>query len=117
MTIPAPLGVGRGRMASPVGLEPIIAFSSLPGRTRGGRNGWGLHTNEMMASQAAIGETRQSIQKAAWHPLEEPVSMQLVGCTAHEMGEAAKLAADKGAAIIDINTGCPVRKIVNGLAG
>src|SRR3546814_5948533 len=43
--------------------------------------------------------------------------MQLVGCTAHEMGEAAKLAADKGAAIIDINMGCPVRKIVNGWAG
>jgi tRNA-dihydrouridine synthase B len=43
--------------------------------------------------------------------------MQLVGCTAREMGEAAKLAADKGAAIIDINMGCPVRKVVNGDAG
>ena len=37
--------------------------------------------------------------------------MQLVGCTPHEMGEAAKLARDKGAAIIDINMGCPVRKV------
>jgi tRNA-dihydrouridine synthase B len=71
----------------------------------------------MIASQAAIRETRQSIQKAAWHVSEEPVSMQLVGCTPHEMGEAAKLAQDKGAAIIDINMGCPVRKVTNGDAG
>ena len=43
--------------------------------------------------------------------------MQLVGCTPHEMGEAAKLAEDRGAAIIDINMGCPVRKVTNGDAG
>src|SRR3546814_3322306 len=63
----------------------------------------------MIASQAAIRETRQSIQKAAWDPVEEPVSMQLVGCTPYEMGEAAKLNEDRGASIIDINMGCPVR--------
>jgi tRNA-dihydrouridine synthase B len=71
----------------------------------------------MIASAAAIRETRQSIQKAAWDPIEEPVSMQLVGCTPHEMGEAAKLNEDRGAAIIDINMGCPVRKVTNGDAG
>ncbi len=43
--------------------------------------------------------------------------MQLVGCTPKEMGEAAKLSQDRGAAIIDINMGCPVRKVVNGDAG
>src|SRR3546814_3494744 len=46
-----------------------------------------------------------------------PVSMQLVGCTPYEMGEAAKLNEDRGAAIIDINMGCPVRKVTNGDAG
>jgi tRNA-dihydrouridine synthase B len=71
----------------------------------------------MIASQAAIRETRQSLQKAMWDAIEEPVSMQLVGCTPHEMGEAAKLSQDKGAAIIDIIMGCPVRKVVNGDAG
>ncbi|HZU65103.1 MAG TPA: tRNA dihydrouridine synthase DusB, partial [Novosphingobium sp.] len=72
---------------------------------------------EMIASPAAIRETRQSIQKAAWDPAEEPVSMQLVGCEPEQMAEAAKLSEDKGAAIIDINMGCPVRKVVNGEAG
>lgn len=43
--------------------------------------------------------------------------MQLVGCTPYEMGEAAKLSEDRGAAIIDINMGCPVRKVTNGDAG
>lgn len=43
--------------------------------------------------------------------------MQLAGCSPREMGEAAKLNADRGAAIIDINMGCPVKKIVNGDAG
>ena len=71
----------------------------------------------MIASQAAIRETRQSLQKAPWDPIEEPVSMQLVGCTPYEMGEAAKLAEDRGAAIVDINMGCPVRKVTNGDAG
>jgi tRNA-dihydrouridine synthase B len=71
----------------------------------------------MIASEAAIRETRQSIQKAAWDPAEEPVSMQLVGCDPHSMAEAAKLQEGNGAAIIDINFGCPVRKVVGQYAG
>src|SRR3546814_5384178 len=70
----------------------------------------------MIASQAMIRETRQSLQKAAWHPAEEPGSMQLAGCSPYEMAEAAKLNEDRGAAIIDINMGCDVKKVVNGEA-
>jgi tRNA-dihydrouridine synthase B len=81
------------------------------------RFGSGLNVTEMIASPAAIRETRQSIQKAAWDAVEEPVSMQLVGCTPHEMAEAARLSEQKGAAIIDINMGCPVRKVTSGDAG
>jgi tRNA-dihydrouridine synthase B len=71
----------------------------------------------MIASQAMIRETRQSLQKAAWDPSEEPVSLQLAGCTPLEMAEAARLNEQRGAAIIDINMGCPVKKVVNGDAG
>jgi tRNA-dihydrouridine synthase B len=91
--------------------------SDLPFRKAVRGFGSGLNVTEMIASQAAIRETRQSIQKALWDPAEEPVSMQLVGCTPREMGEAARLSQDRGAAIIDINMGCPVRKVVNGDAG
>ena len=102
---------------TPVVLAPMTGVSDLPFRALVRRYGSGLNVTEMIASEAAIRETRQSIQKAAWAPIEDPVSMQLVGCDPRSMGEAARLAADKGAAIIDINFGCPVRKVVGQFAG
>ena len=113
----SPIQVGPITIDTPVILAPMTGVTDLPFRKIVRRYGSGLNVTEMIASQAAIRETRQSIQKAAWDPVEEPVSMQLVGCTAREMGEAARLGEDRGAAIIDINMGCPVRKIVNGDAG
>jgi tRNA-dihydrouridine synthase B len=112
-----PIDVGNVRIETPVILAPMTGVSDLPFRRVVRRFGSGLNVTEMIASQAAIRETRQSLQKLMWDAIEEPVSMQLVGCTPYEMGEAAKLAADKGAAIVDINMGCPVRKVVNGDAG
>lgn len=112
-----PIQIGPVRIDEPVVLAPMTGVTDQPFRTLVRRYGSGLNVTEMIASQAAIRETRQSIQKAAWHLSEEPVSMQLVGCTPYEMAEAAKLAEEKGAAIIDINMGCPVRKVTSGDAG
>ncbi len=112
-----PIQIGQVRIESPVILAPMTGVTDLPFRKIVRKYGSGLNVTEMIASQAMIRDTRQSIQKAAWDPVEEPVSMQLAGCTAFEMGEAAKLNEDRGAAIIDINMGCPVKKIVNGDAG
>ena len=112
-----PIKVGPITIDTPVILAPMTGVTDMPFRTLVRRYGSGLNVTEMIASAAMIRETRQSLQKAAWHPLEEPVSMQLAGCDPHEMAEAAKLNADRGAAIIDINMGCPVKKVVNGDAG
>ena len=112
-----PIQIGPVRIDSPVILAPMTGVTDMPFRTLVRRFGSGLNVTEMIASQAAIRETRQSLQKAAWAALEEPISMQLAGCSPREMAEAAKLNADRGAAIIDINMGCPVKKIVNGDAG
>lgn len=113
----APIQIGPERIDCPVVLAPMTGVTDLPFRRLVRRFGSGLNVTEMIASPAAIRETRQSIQKAAWDPAEEPVSMQLVGCVPEQMAEAARLSEDRGAAIIDINMGCPVRKIVNGDAG
>ncbi|CAN5288247.1 tRNA dihydrouridine synthase DusB [soil metagenome] len=113
----APIQIGPVTIAQPVILAPMTGVSDMPFRTIVRRYGSGLNVTEMVASQAAIRETRQSLQKAAWHPIEDPVSMQLVGCEPEQMAEAAKLVEDRGAAIIDINMGCPVRKVTNGDAG
>lgn len=117
MTKLAPISVGPLTIDMPVILAPMTGVTDRPFRRLVRRYGSGLNVTEMIASQAAIRETRQSIQKAAWDPIEDPVSMQLVGCDPESMGEAAKLNAQRGAAIIDINFGCPVRKVVNGYAG
>jgi tRNA-dihydrouridine synthase B len=113
----APIDIGPVRIAVPVILAPMTGVTDMPFRTLVRRYGSGLNVTEMIASPAMIRETRQSLQKAAWNPVEEPVSLQLAGCSPAEMAEAAKLNADRGAAIIDINMGCPVKKVVNGDAG
>ena len=113
----APIAIGPVTIAEPVLLAPMTGVTDMPFRTLVRRYGSGLNVTEMVASEAAIRETRQSIQKTAWDRIEEPVSMQLVGCDPDSMGEAAKLQEGNGAAIIDINFGCPVRKVVGQYAG
>ncbi len=113
----SPIAIGPLSIAVPVILAPMTGVTDMPFRTLVRRYGSGLNVTEMIASPAMIRETRQSLQKAAWAPVEEPVSLQLAGCNPREMAEAAKLNADRGAAIIDINMGCPVKKVVNGEAG
>src|SRR5206468_3128809 len=109
--------IGPVRVETPVILAPMTGVTDRPFRRIVKRYGAGLTVTEMIASQAMIRETRQSLQKSAWDPIEDPVSMQLAGCAAYEMAEAARLNEDRGAAIIDINMGCPVKKVVNGEAG
>ena len=117
MTMLKPIHVGPLTIDAPVILAPMTGVTDLPFRKVVKRFGAGLTVSEMIASQAMIRETRQSLQKAAWDPSEEPVSLQLAGCGPVEMAEAAKLNEQRGAAIIDINMGCPVKKVVNGDAG
>jgi tRNA-dihydrouridine synthase B len=112
-----PLQIGPVTVALPVILAPMTGVTDRPFRTLVKRFGAGLTVTEMIASEAMVRETRQSLQKAAWDPSEEPVSMQLAGCEPRVMAEAAKLNEQRGAAIIDINMGCPVKKIVSGHAG
>ena len=109
--------IGSLPLGTPVILAPMTGVTDRPFRTLVKRFGVGLTVTEMIASEAMIRDTRQSRQKAAWDPSEEPVSMQLAGCDPARMAEAAKLNEGLGAAIIDINMGCPVKKVVNGHAG
>jgi tRNA-dihydrouridine synthase B len=117
MDLLKPINVGPVRIDAPVILAPMTGVTDLPFRRVVKRYGAGLTVSEMIASQAMIRETRQSLQKSLWDPAEEPVSLQLAGCEPQVMAEAARLNEQRGAAIIDINMGCPVKKVVNGDAG
>jgi tRNA-dihydrouridine synthase B len=104
-------------LEEPVILAPMSGVTDLPFRRLVKRLGAGLVVSEMIASEAMIRETRQSLTMARNCPEEQPMAVQLAGCDPRVMAEAAKLNADRGARIIDINFGCPVKKVVNGHAG
>src|SRR6266478_9071018 len=109
--------LGSVALADPVILAPMSGVTDLPFRRIVKQHGAALVVSEMIASQAAIRETRQSLTMAQSCPEEQPMAVQLAGCEPAVMAEAAKLNADRGAGIIDINFGCPVKKVVNGHAG
>src|ERR1700692_5111226 len=95
----------------------MSGVTDLPFRRVVKEHGAALVVSEMIASEAAIRATRQSLTMAQSCPEEQPMAVQLAGCEPRIMAEAAKLNADRGAVLIDINFGCPVKKIVNGHAG
>ena len=98
-------------------LAPMSGVTDLPFRRLVRRFGVSLTISEMIASEAMIRETRQSLRMAMNDPEDYPMAVQLAGCEGAKLAEAAKLNVDRGAAIIDINMGCPVKKVVNGYAG
>jgi|SRR5208282_3025137 len=111
------ISVGSLMLDDPVILAPMSGVTDLPFRRLVKRLGAGLVVSEMIASEAMIRETRQSLTMARSCSEEQPMAVQLAGCEPRVMADAAKLNADRGARIIDINFGCPVKKVVNGHAG
>jgi tRNA-dihydrouridine synthase B len=109
--------IGPVTLDDPVILAPMSGVTDMPFRRLVKREGAGLVVSEMIASEAMIRQTRQSMKMSTNCADEFPMSVQLAGCEPHVMAEAAKLNEDRGAAIIDINFGCPVKKVVNGEAG
>src|ERR1700687_3959019 len=111
------ISIGSVTLEDPVILAPMSGVSDLPFRRLVKRLGAGLVVSEMIGSEAMGRDTRQSITMAKSCTDEHPMRVQLAGCEPRVMAEAAKLNADRGARIIDINFGCPVKKVVNGDAG
>src|ERR1700719_241087 len=111
------LEVGPVRIEDPVILAPMSGGTDMPFRQMVKRAGAGLVVSEMIASAAMVRENRKTLLMAKNSPEEFPMSVQLAVCEPRVMAEAAKLNEDRGAALIDINFGCPVKKVVNGHAG
>jgi tRNA-dihydrouridine synthase B len=111
------ISIGSLRLDHPVLLAPMSGVTDLPFRRLVKRHGAGLVVSEMIASAAMIRQTRRSMTMSESAAEEQPMAVQLAGCEPEVMAEAAKLNADRGARLIDINFGCPVKKVVNGHAG
>lgn len=97
----------------PVILAPMSGVSDLPFRRLARTEGAGLVISEMIASWAMIRENRRTLSMAELAG-GGPNAIQLAGCEPAAMAEAARMCADRGADMIDINFGCPVRKVAVG---
>lgn len=99
-------------------LAPMSGVSDRPFRQTAKALGAGLVVSEMIASEAIVREIRAEMRKMSGSCGEEyPMAVQIAGHAPALMAEAARLNADRGAAIIDINFGCPARKVTNKLSG
>ncbi len=111
------LQIGDITLDNPVVLAPMSGISDMPFRLICKRYGAGMVVSEMVASEAMVRDSIVSHQKAMCDPRQGLKNVQIVGADPKNMGVAAKINREAGAEIIDINMGCPVRKVVNCMAG
>lgn len=109
--------IGPHRIDVPAILAPMSGVTDLPFRCQAQRFGAGMVVSEMVASDALAAGRRDMVRKAALDASLAPCVIQLAGREAHWMAEGAKIAADAGADIVDINMGCPARQVTKGLSG
>src|SRR3954453_13620294 len=113
-----PFKIGDVQVANRVLLAPLAGIGNWFVRLQARRHGAGLAVSEMVSSIAlARGNRRTSEEMLRIHPDEHPVSVQLFGPDPDAMREAAEIVAEAGADVIDINMGCPVKKVCKTGAG
>ncbi len=111
------LHIGKHELSSRVWVAPMSGITDLPFRRILQKFAPGLVVSEMVASEFLSKREEESTARAAGKGEISPLVIQLVGREAHWMAEGARLAAEAGADIIDINMGCPARKVTSGLSG
>ena len=113
-----PLSIGAVGLARPVVLAPMSGVTDWPFRRLAREAGCGLVVSEMVASAAILAGVRSEMRKlSADARAEFPFSLQLAGWDPATMAEAARIGEELGAAVIDINMGCPARKVTGRLSG
>jgi nifR3 family TIM-barrel protein len=114
----APFRIGRVEIANRILLAPLAGIGNWFVRMQARRHGAGLAVSEMVSSYAiAHGNRRTLDEMLRIEPEEHPVSVQLFGPDPDVMREAAGVAAEAGADLIDLNMGCPVPKVCKTGAG
>src|SRR3546814_11635705 len=95
----------------------MSGVTDVPFRRLVKRSGAGLVVSEMIASEAMVRASRQSLKMAENTPEEFPMSVQLAGCEGGVITEAARLTPGKGDAILELNKVLPVKEVVAGPVG
>ncbi len=112
-----PLTIGHLKIPNNVFLAPLAGITDYPFRRIARKFGAGLTYSEMIASQAVVRGNKRSAKMASTAWKEFPLAVQISGSDPSVMARAARINQELGAAIIDINMGCPQRKIVKTGAG
>ena len=111
------ISIGPLALASPVILAPLSGVTDLPFRAQVRCFGPQLVVSEMIASGELVSNSAEARRRASQDLKLAPSAMQIAGREARWMAEAAKIAAGEGAQIIDINMGCPARRVARGASG
>lgn len=111
------LNIGSITLRNATALAPMAGLGDVPFRTLAWRMGAGYMVSEMLSSKAALWETGKSRLRRKPVPGAKPVAVQIAGTDPEDMAEAAKRHVDDGVEVIDINFGCPAKKVCRKSAG
>lgn len=115
--MPKQIYIGKLALRSRVIVAPMSGVTDLPFRRILSRFAPGAVVSEMVAGEGLSKDDPENVARAAGGTDIKPMAVQLVGRDPYWMAEGAKKLADAGAELIDINFGCPARKVVTGMSG
>jgi len=111
------LKIGTLQLSNPLLLAPLSGISDLPFRLLAKEQGCALVCTEMVSAEGLVRNRKKSERLLASAPEERPLAVQIFGARPGTMADAAKIIEEAGADVLDINMGCPVRKVVKGGSG
>ncbi|MDD2913826.1 MAG: tRNA dihydrouridine synthase DusB [Gallionella sp.] len=109
--------IGPYQLKNSLIVAPMAGVTDRPFRMLCKRMGAGMAVSEMVASNSLLYGSEKTKRRANHEGETDPISVQIVGADAKMLAQAAKYNVDRGAQIIDINMGCPAKKICNVMAG
>ena len=111
------MNIGPYQLVSPVILAPMAGITDQPFRQLCRQLGAGLAVSEMVSSNPDLRNSRKTQLRLNHKDESAPISVQIAGTEAQQMADAARYNMDRGAQIIDLNMGCPAKKVCNVAAG
>jgi tRNA-dihydrouridine synthase B len=113
----ASMQIGPYKLRNQLVLAPMAGVTDRPFRQLCKKLGAGLAVSEMVSSNSALWGSKQTLRRMDHQGEVEPRSIQIAGADPNMMAEAARFNVERGAQIIDINMGCPAKKVCNAMAG
>ncbi|RJR24481.1 MAG: tRNA dihydrouridine synthase DusB [Desulfobacteraceae bacterium] len=111
------LTIGNLKLDGRLLMAPMAGITNLPFRIIAKRCGAALVTTEMISSKGLVLNQRKTVELLSSVPSERPLAVQIFGSDPDTLAEAAVVACDAGADLVDINMGCPVKKVIKTGAG